>query len=242
MEQTIIYYLHNGNDIPFYVGKTINLKARLRGHKKIYGSHIQLEIIDKVDTTKWVFWEKYWISQFKTWGFELTNANNGGGGVAFCTPNHKQKISQAQKGKRYHLGKTHTQNTKLLMGVHKKGNQYKLDYITSQETKDKIRESKLGKTHSNESKIKMSQARKGKPLSKEHIDKIKAKRVHLKGRKNTWQILPVIQLDLEGNFIKEWESQTQAQIFFNKPKSDGVGACCRGEQKTAYGYKWKFKN
>jgi hypothetical protein len=28
----------------------------------------------------------------------------------------------------------------------------------------------------------------------------------------------------------------------DKPKSDGVGACCRGDQKTAYGYKWKYKN
>ena len=35
--------------------------------------------------------------------------------------------------------------------------------------------------------------------------------------------------------------QTIAQISFNKPKSDGVGAVCRGEQKTAYGYIWKFK-
>jgi hypothetical protein len=27
-----------------------------------------------------------------------------------------------------------------------------------------------------------------------------------------------------------------------KPKSDGVGAVCRGNQKTAYGYKWEYKN
>ena len=26
-----------------------------------------------------------------------------------------------------------------------------------------------------------------------------------------------------------------------KENSDGVGACCRGNQKTAYGFKWKYK-
>lgn len=82
---------------------------------------------------------------------------------------------------------------------------------------------------------------KGKKLSEEHKAKIKAKRGHLIGRKNTWQIRPVLQYDLDGNFIKEWESQMLAQSYFDKPKSDGIGAVCRGNQKTAYGFIWKFK-
>lgn len=188
MEQTIIYYLHKGDNIPFYIGKTIDLNFRISIHRKTYGKNVKMEILDIVETSKWVFWERYWISQFKTWGFELTNGNNGGGGPTKCDfkPERGKKISLSNKG--------------------------------------------LSKLH------------KGKPFTEEHKAKIKAKRDHLKGRKNTWQIVPVIQLDLEGNFIREWESQTQAQIFFNKPKSDGIGACCRGEQKTAYNYKWKFKN
>jgi hypothetical protein len=82
---------------------------------------------------------------------------------------------------------------------------------------------------------------KGRTLTKEHKAKIKAKRSHLKGRKNTWQIKPVLQCDKQGKVIKEWESQAAAQAYFDKPKSDGIGAVCRGEQKTAYGFIWKFK-
>jgi hypothetical protein len=86
-----------------------------------------------------------------------------------------------------------------------------------------------------------SSSNKGKSFTKEHIAKIKAKRSHLIGRKNTWQTKPVLQYDIQGNFIKEWESQFEAQSSFNKPKSDGIGAVCRGNQKTAYGFIWKFK-
>jgi hypothetical protein len=87
-----------------------------------------------------------------------------------------------------------------------------------------------------------SKSHKGKLFTEEHKAKIKAKRGHLIGRKNTWQIKPVLQYDIQGNFIKEWNSQDEAQLFFNKPNSDGIGAVCRGKQKTAYNYIWKFKN
>jgi hypothetical protein len=83
---------------------------------------------------------------------------------------------------------------------------------------------------------------KGKTFTNEHKIKIKEKRGHLIGRKNTWYISPVLQFDLQGNFIQEWNSQKEAQLFFNKPNNDGIGAVCRGKQKTAYNYIWKFKN
>lgn len=82
---------------------------------------------------------------------------------------------------------------------------------------------------------------KGKKLTQEHKNKIKQTRSFLKNRKNTWQISPVIQYSLDGKFVKEWESQTEATKFLNKT-GDGIGACCRGKQKTAYGYIWEFKN
>jgi hypothetical protein len=82
---------------------------------------------------------------------------------------------------------------------------------------------------------------KGKSLTEEHKAKIKAKRGHLIGRKNTWQVIPVLQFDKQGNFIKEWSSQKEAQKYFSKDKMDGIGAVCRGNQKTAYNYIWKFK-
>ena len=48
------------------------------------------------------------------------------------------------------------------------------------------------------------------------------------------------QFDLEGNFIKEWESIKQAGEYLNICKV-GIARCCRKEQKTAGNYKWEFK-
>ena len=113
--------------------------------------------------------------------------------------------------------------------------------VVSQETIDKIKNHPTrGKQISKANKGK-TMAHKGKPFSKEHKAKIKATRDCLKTRKNTWQSKPVLQYDLNGNFIKEFASQQEAQYIMDKPKSDGIGAVCRGKQKTAYGYKWKFK-
>ena len=49
------------------------------------------------------------------------------------------------------------------------------------------------------------------------------------------------QYDLNGNFIKTWSSATEAAEKLNGHKS-GIGSCCIGTQKSAYGYKWKYAN
>lgn len=48
---------------------------------------------------------------------------------------------------------------------------------------------------------------------------------------------PILQFDLDGNFVKEWESATDV----GKEVMSNIRNCLRGEQKTAYGYVWKFK-
>lgn len=52
----------------------------------------------------------------------------------------------------------------------------------------------------------------------------------------------VMQLDLEGNFIKTHESLTKAGKMFNKSGAGraAIKACCEGKRKTAYAYKWKY--
>lgn len=55
---------------------------------------------------------------------------------------------------------------------------------------------------------------------------------------------PVLQLDLEGNILAEYVSATNAAISQGKPKASkaAIANCCRGITKTAFGYKWKYKN
>ena len=54
------------------------------------------------------------------------------------------------------------------------------------------------------------------------------------------QSKPVIQYDLNGNFISEYPSTNSVSNFgFQQAK---VSDCCRGERKTHKGYVWKFKS
>jgi group I intron endonuclease len=80
-----------------YVGKTDNLDYRLKKHineSKNKRTHKEkwvdslitqgltpiMDILDIVNKTEWCFYETYWISQMKTWGFDLTNGTYGGEG------------------------------------------------------------------------------------------------------------------------------------------------------------------
>jgi hypothetical protein len=96
--KTIIYYLHRGDKVPFYVGKTKNQpNKREKSHQKRLNDYsIILEVIDKVDD--WRYWEKHYITLFKNLGHILINQNSGGGGPEIVKDSTKQKISQANKG------------------------------------------------------------------------------------------------------------------------------------------------
>lgn len=53
---------------------------------------------------------------------------------------------------------------------------------------------------------------------------------------------PVIQFDLEDNFISEFKSITDAakSLGFDKHPSN-ISSCLKKGYKTTYGYKWKYK-
>lgn len=51
---------------------------------------------------------------------------------------------------------------------------------------------------------------------------------------------PVIQYDLQGNFVKEWKSGSEAGRQLNISQSN-ISACCRGLRRQANGFVWKFK-
>lgn len=54
------------------------------------------------------------------------------------------------------------------------------------------------------------------------------------------KIKPILQYDLEGNFIKEWESQTYASKKLNIKQSN-LNKALVGNNKKYSGYIWKFK-
>jgi hypothetical protein len=52
---------------------------------------------------------------------------------------------------------------------------------------------------------------------------------------------PILQYDLEGNFIKEWPSINNASFILNLNKT-AISKCCRKIIKQSGKFKWEFKN
>jgi len=100
---TSIYILEK-NGIPFYVGKAEDVTRRKHRHYQTYGTNITLYVIDKVKD--WKFWERHYISLFKSWGFKLENKNNGGGGPEKYTEEQKQKMRKPRPGSGDKISKT----------------------------------------------------------------------------------------------------------------------------------------
>lgn len=51
---------------------------------------------------------------------------------------------------------------------------------------------------------------------------------------------PIMQFDLEDNFIRNWESAEQVKRELGYC-AENIRSCCNGRRKKANGYKWKFK-
>ena len=58
--------------------------------------------------------------------------------------------------------------------------------------------------------------------------------------KNGKKSKTVLQFDLQDNFIKEYASTHQAERETGFAQGH-ICACCKGKLKTAYNYKWKYK-
>jgi len=98
----------------------------IKRHKRTFGKGIEFVLIDQVKSSEWKFWEKYYISLFKTWGFKLENLNNGGGGPEVYLKETKLKMSLNRIGK-YNgnenpfFGKTHSDETRKIISEAQKG-------------------------------------------------------------------------------------------------------------------------
>ena len=75
---------------------------------------------------------------------------------------------------------------------------------------------------------KLSIAHKGKKHTQEHIEKcVKA------------QLKPIVQLSLNGEFIKKWDSAKQVKLELGF-SNNNICTCLKGKTKSAGKYKWKY--
>jgi group I intron endonuclease len=146
--ETFIYCLLDPNGDVKYIGKSDNPNKRYNEHlrrskqSKTYkdrwingllsiSQKPELLILDKIQFKDWAFWEIFYISLFKTWGFKLTNLTIGGDGGNFGNEVNK-KISDKLTGR-----------------------------IFSDEWRENIRKGKTGKSATDETKLKFSLIRTG---------------------------------------------------------------------------------
>ena len=108
-------------------------------------------------------------------------------------------------------------------------------YVMTQEHKNKISKANKGNTYrlSEETKRRIGKAAKGRKHSKETKDKLKKL---AKGRNSK----AILQFDLSGNFIKEWESSVALERELGLSRSS-LRRRLNGKFKEYRGYKWKWK-
>lgn len=234
-----------------YIGKTNNITVRYRRHLKDVGGDTHREnwirsllndgakplfnVIEYVSDNEWEFWEQYWISQYKTWGFDLTNLTDGGEIGAKYTLEHRKKLSDVHKGQvRTKEMARKTVETKMAdpewenkksAGFLAVVNKYGRDGL--KEIARRVVESrrKNGKPwHSDNTKIKIGLAHKGRKFLPTR--KTKAKQV--------------IQIDINGQTVAIHKSLTVASQGINStPANLHTGMHKNGG--LFKGFKWVYK-
>lgn len=231
-----------------YCGKTNNIKVRLAGHLKdrrynkekyqwIFdikskGLKPILEVIDIVDDDNWDFWEKYWISQLKTWGFNLFNKTDGGeySVTGFKhTDETKKKISELQ------LGRILNDEWRKNISLGRIGIKF------SDKHRENISKS-ISKLYNDNEYYRYSLSNRVNFLISTDINyrkKISDSHKNFIPNNNK----RIFQIDINtGDILNEFNSITDAykKLGLNFKNSSLISSACNGKVKVAYGYYWCY--
>lgn len=140
------------------------------------------------------------------------------------------------------------QEKNLILEFRKKGNKlinktiggdYYSGSFKSSEVIEKLRQSKLGdknpnygKTPSEETKRKLSKSLKGRKFSEIHLAKLR--------EINQRNSRKVFQYNLDGDFINEYQSISEAAKIINGNISK-ISSCALGKRKSTSGFQWSFE-
>lgn len=232
-----VYIIINTNNKKIYIGETTNLESRFIEHlrkllsRRHVNEHLQnavnlygietfefdvLEFCNSIDTKKK---EHYWVTHLhaldknKGYNIKPTDPNK----INLRSAETSKKIYETKKRKAKERGFWFSKECIEARKLKRK------EYSHSDETKRKIGEKSIGR------KI---------PKSKEWKNNLSriAKDNHWGGTKKQ-----VVQLTKTGEFIKEWDSITEASNFGFS--STAIIEVCKNKphRKTHKGYVWKYK-
>lgn len=211
-----------------YLGITTKDPYNYPGSGKYWRSHlkyhtfkladVETEILLKTeDITIISFWGLYYS---KLWNIvESENWANlmpeSGYKVTF-TEEMRAKISKSLLNNTRTLKYKHTEETKKKLSIKRQGRKPMLGKKHSKETINKFMGRKGGGC-------------KGLQMSKENRDKL-----------TELLKIPIIQYDLNMNFIKEWDSAKSASDTLLL-HATSIARCCKGKLNKTGNYKWKYK-
>lgn len=133
------------------------------------------------------------------------------------------------------FGYKHSEESRRKMSLNKKGRKLTKEHI------EIIIKTQKGKKLSQETKNKISNAQKGekghwfgKKWPEERKRKLSLAIKGVNGRS-------ILQYDLEGKFIREFKSRTEAKEILGLKGTSSINNYLSGRSKSAYGYLWKEK-
>jgi len=234
-ENSGIYKITNMSNGKMYIGSSKNLTKRKREHfwSLRKGNHInsylqnawnkygelffEFKIIENVKNEEELLKkEQVYMDSFKSCnrfiGYNINEYASGGGLKGENHPNYGKSMSEEQKEK--------IRNT--LMG-----------HEVSSETKYKMSKGRTGKCCGEKNYL-FGKKRTEKQRN-EHSKKMKGRYI---GSSNP-SSRTIVQMSLDGNFIKKYETMKDACAEVNVFSSN-ICKCCKGEYKKTGGYKWMY--
>jgi group I intron endonuclease len=236
------------------------LKKELRD-----GHQISIEEIDLVTEDDWQFWEKYWIRQFRAWGFSLTNTSDGGEGVTghdvverrIKTRMRRVRKQRADEILKYGIKEFDGYTTGSRVCNHCQGIcHYKHDTMTlllaairKAVSNNRRCQSCIGAGNPSPSKSFVkggwNPKRGGNKGSENTFFGKKHKKESLKQavatRKTVLNIPDVVQMKLDGTVINTFPTIREAARVTGVSRS-GIMGCCNGKRSyhSAGGFKWSY--
>ena len=222
-----------------YIGQTTNYSKRHNAYKnhkckrqpKLFASiekygfiNHTIEIIKECQVKDLNYYERYYQEYYESvlngLNLRYTATTDKSG---FMSEETKKKMSDSGKGK-----------------------------IITEEWRKNLSIAGMNRRHTEEEKQKISQANKGKIKTPEHIAKIQAtlKTMQMPKRSEETKALQslnngkskkVNQYDLEGNFINQFRSGSQASRELGISVMS-ISSCALGKLKTGGGFVWKYEN
>ncbi|AKQ08406.1 homing endonuclease [Bacillus phage PBC2] len=232
-----VYMIVNTINDKAYIGKTTNIQRRMSRHKSDAINGVNKYLYNgmrKHGIENFIYYileeayseselndlEIYYIALYDTYKGYGYNMSEGGDGF-LSGENHPMYGMKGDKN--HNFGRKHTSEWREEHSQRMKGDGNPF----------------YGKSHTEESKKRMSDSKLGRKLSEEHKKKVSENHADISGDKNP-MARAVVQLTRDNEFITEYDTSKQGADAVGGDNSPII-KCCKGKQKTAYGYKWMYK-